>query len=152
VKQAPAVGFRYTVSRLLMSAMLVVTVLAIAAIWISAASLGLCMVLTACIAAYVGATLWRMLRPRLRSVLWRADGSVEMGFNDGATDGRGEVQGAVHAARVLGPLIVLTLRWPPGGRKSLWLLPDNLDAETRRRLRMRLGTSGSFASGNADSD
>ncbi|MGH8151385.1 MAG: hypothetical protein ACREPF_01455, partial [Rhodanobacteraceae bacterium] len=67
-------------------------------------------------------------------------------------DGPRETQGGVSAARVLGPLIVLTVRWPPRERAHLWILPDNLDADTRRRLRVRMASDagGDVPSGNAD--
>ena len=89
----------------------------------------------------------------MRSILWRADGGADLVLNDRPGDNRREAQGAIQAMRVMGPLIALTLRWPPRGRATLWLLPDSLDVDTRRRLRMRLGADpdGSFASGNADS-
>lgn len=101
--------------------------------------------------AYVAAVVTGMLRPRVKALVWREDGTTDITLRDNAA-GRA-VQGAVSGARVLGPLIVLTLRWPPRARAHLWLLPDNLDADTRRRLRMRLGAeaAGAVASGNADS-
>jgi toxin CptA len=94
-----------------------------------------------------------MLRPRVEALVWRADGSAEVTLRDNLVESGRAVQGAVGSARILGPLLVLTLRWPPRGRAHLWLLPDNLDADTRRRLRMRLGAEGttSAASGNTDS-
>jgi toxin CptA len=58
-----------------------------------------------------------------------------------ALPGDTEVEGRLRAGRVLGPLIVLRLAWAPRGRAALALLPDNLDADTRRRLRMRLSAS-----------
>ena len=46
-----------------------------------------------------------------------------------------------RAARVFGPLLVLRLTWNEGPRPhaaTLWLLPDSLDAEQHRCLRIRL--------------
>lgn len=83
-------------------------------------------------------------------MLWRGDGGVSITL---ATRGGGtsEVQGELSHARVFGSLIVLSMRWPRG-RAALWLLPDNLDADNRRRLRVRLATDGPTAvSVNADS-
>jgi toxin CptA len=153
MKSAPAVGFRYRASRLLLVAMLVVAMLALVAIWLSALPRWASLALVLVIVAYAGAALGSLLRPRVRSVLWRADGGADIALDDRLGDRRREAQGAIHVARVMGPLIALTLRWPPRGRATLWLLPDNLDADTRRRLRMRLGAEadGSFASGNTDS-
>jgi toxin CptA len=93
--------------------------------------------------------LWRHRHPPIAALTWRSDGSVSIRLvrRDGEV---AEVQGTLRDARVLGFLIVLHLRWP-GGPDGLWLLPDNLDADTRRRLRVRLGSDGVAASVNADS-
>lgn len=151
MKAAPAIGLRYRASRLLITAVLVVASLAIVATWLGGLPHGLAMALTLGIAVYTGLALGNLLRPRVRSILWRADGGADLVLNDRLGDGRREVQGAIHAARVTGPLIALTLRWPPRGCATLWLLPDNLDADLHRRLRMRLGAGTGVASGNADS-
>ncbi len=136
----------------MMAATVAVALLAILAVWISGSPPWLRAVLGALVAAIAGMSLGRLLRPRVRTVLWRSDGGVDLTLNDTPTDGRREVQGAIQHARVTGPLIVLTLRWPPRERATVWLLPDNLDADTRRRLRVRLGSGGGgLASGNADS-
>lgn len=132
---------------------MVVSLLAMFAVWISGGPHWLRSALTALVGAFGGVAVARVLRPRIRSLLWRPDGGVDFTFNDTPTDGCREVEGAIYSARVMGPLIVLTLGWSPRERVSLWLLPDNLDADTHRRLRMRLGAGGSGApsSGNADS-
>lgn len=154
MKAPPAIGFHYRSSRLLVFAVVVLAILAVVAVWFSAAPHWLHLALSFLIVAYAVAALGNMLRPHVHSLLWRADGSAELALNDRVSDGRREAQGAVSGARTMGPLIVLTLRWPPREREHLWLLPDNLDADTRRRLRMRLaaGTGAAVASGNADSD
>ncbi|MGH8212026.1 MAG: hypothetical protein ACREPP_02205, partial [Rhodanobacteraceae bacterium] len=97
-------------------------------------------------AGYGGSALWRYLHPRVSALNWRSDGSVSITLAGSGT----EVRGALQNARVLGPLIALQLHWPRG-RASLWLLPDNLDADARRRLRMRLALDGPQPSVNADS-
>ncbi len=61
-----------------------------------------------------------------------------MQLRERASGGQRQVHGELHAGHVLGPLITVNLRWPQRGRATLWLLPDNLDANTRRQLRMRL--------------
>lgn len=149
MKSAPAIGFHYRASHLLVVATLVMALLAIVAIWLGGLPHGLAMALTLVTATCTGIASGNLLRPRVSSILWRADGGADLVLNDRLGDGRREVRGAIHAARVTGPLIALTLRWPPRGRATLWLLPDNLDADLHRRLRMRLGAG--FASGNADS-
>lgn len=97
---------------------------------------------------YGAMSLWRFLHPRVLGLSWRSDGSVSIRL--ASRSGGEEVQGELREARVLGLLIVLRLHWAPHGHASLWLLPDNLDADTRRRLRVRLGGDGAGASVNAD--
>jgi toxin CptA len=153
MKAAPSVGFAYRASRGLILATLATATMALVAVWLSGLPHWAHFALTFGIAGIAGAAFGNLLRPRVRSILWRADGGADLVLNDRPGDRRCEAQGAVHAMRVMGPLIALTLRWPPRERAHLWLLPDNLDADTRRRLRMRIGTdTGKHpASGNADS-
>jgi toxin CptA len=153
VRQAPAIGFTCRVSWALVIATLIVGVLALVAVQLMRGQTWLHHVLHLAVVAYVAAAVAGMLRPRIRALVWRADGTADITLRDGIVEAGRTVQGAVGSARVLGPLIVLTLRWPPRARAHLWLLPDNLDADTRRRLRMRLSaeTTGAAASGNADS-
>ncbi|HKV66338.1 MAG TPA: protein YgfX [Rhodanobacteraceae bacterium] len=153
MKQAPAIGFTSRASWLLVIATLVVGLLALVAVQLVRGPAWLHHVLHLAIVAYVAAVVAGMLRPRVKALVWREDGTTDITLRDGVVEDGRTVQGAVGSARVLGPLIVLTLRWPPRERAHLWLLPDNLDADTRRRLRMRLGAeaAGATASGNADS-
>ncbi len=154
MKAAPAIGFAYRASRGLILATWVTAILATVAVWLSGLPHWAHFALTLGIAGIMGAASGNLLRPRVRSVLWRGDGGADLVLNHRPGDNRREAQGAIQAVRVMGPLIALTLRWPPRERAHLWLLPDNLDAETRRRLRVRLGAApgGSFTSGNADSN
>jgi toxin CptA len=153
VKAASAIGFACRTSWSLVIATIVVALLAIVAVWISGLPFWARMLSVPWISAWAGAALAGLWFPRVRSLVWQADGTARIGVHDRRTNRTEEVQGAVHAARVMGPLIVLVLRWPPRERATLWLLPGNLDVDTRRRLRMRLGAAGSagLASGNADS-
>ncbi|TAN04834.1 MAG: hypothetical protein EPN36_07270 [Rhodanobacteraceae bacterium] len=152
MKDAPAIGFHCRTSWSLIVATVAVAVLAIFALQLVRGTAWLHHLLFFVVVAYVVLTIRGLLRPPVATVLWRSDGGVDLKLRDQAQAPGREVHGIVSAARVIGPLIVLTLRWPPRERTHLWLLPDNLDAETRRRLRMRLGASGHFlASGNADS-
>ncbi|MGH8183313.1 MAG: protein YgfX [Rhodanobacteraceae bacterium] len=152
MKQAPAIGFHCRTSWLLIVVTIAMAVLAIFALQLVRGTAWLHHLLFFVVVAYLVLTLRGLARPPIVSVLWRSDGGVDLKLRDGAPEPGRDVQGIVSAARVVGPLIVLTLRWPPRERTHLWLLPDNLDADTRRRLRMRLGAAGHFlASGNADS-
>jgi toxin CptA len=151
MKSAPAIGFDYRASRLLILATSIVALLAVAAVWLSGLPWLAQLALSLGIAAAAGVALGNLLRPCVRAVRWRSDGGADVFLNDRLGDGRREVQGEICAARVMGPLVALSLRWPPRGRATLWLLPDNLDPETRRRLRMRLGAGAAgLLSGNAD--
>lgn len=152
MKGAPALGFDYRASRALMITTWLVATLALLAIWTSGAPHWLHGLLSIAVAALLGVTVAAAVRPRVRAVTWRTDGGVELALNDALADGRHEAEGMVSSARVLGPLIVLTVRWPPRERAHLWILPDNLDDDTRRRLRARLGAEGNAtaSSGSAD--
>jgi toxin CptA len=149
MRSAPAIGFEYRPSRALALLAALLIVLALVAVAVGGIPLWLKVVLETLTVVYGAWSLWRFLRPCVRALSWRSDGSVSIRLTDrhGAET---EVQGALHGARVLGPLIALRLRWPHGAA-SLWLLPDNLDADTRRRLRMRLALDGTQPSVNADS-
>jgi hypothetical protein len=153
VKRAPTIGFTCRVSWLLVIATLAVGVLALVAVQLMRGPAWLHHVLHLAVVAYVAAVIAGMLRPRVKALVWRTDGTAEIALRDNLVASGRTVQGAVGNARILGPLIVLALRWPPRGRAHLWLLTDNLDSDTRRRLRMRLGAeaAGAAASGNADS-
>jgi len=149
VRTPPAIGFEYRPSRALAVCIVACAALAVLAIALSGLTRLPTMVLITVAIGYGTVSLWRFLHPRVLALTWRSGGSISVRF--GGRSG-GEVQGTLSDARVLGFLIVLHLRWPPGGRTSLWLLPDNLDADTRRRLRVRLGSEGAgAASVNADS-
>lgn len=152
MKQAPAIGFQYKVSWTLVAATIVVALLALLALQLVSGPAWLRHGLHLLAIAYAGVCVARLLRPRVRSVAWQGEGGLVLTLNDTLSDGRRDAEGMVSAARVMGPLIVLTIRWPPRERAHLWLLPDNLDADTRRRLRMRLGAGSGAAlrSGNAD--
>lgn len=152
MKDAPAIGLRYRVSWLLVTATIAVALLALVALQLMGGPAWIRHGLHLAAIAYAGVVVAGLLRPRVRSLVWHADGSTEITLRGNPAEAERSVQGAVNGARVMGPLIVLTLRWPPRARQHLWILPDNLDADTRRRLRMRLGTdaTGSFTSGNTD--
>jgi toxin CptA len=152
VKQAPAIGFHYKVSWMLVGATVVVALLALLALQLVAGPAWLRHTLHGLTVAYAGVYVIGLLRPRVVSLVWHAEGAAEITLRGDTADNTRVVQGAVNTARIMGPLIVLTLRWPPRARAHLWLLPDNLDADTRRRLRMRLGAdpAGTLQSGNAD--
>lgn len=149
--QATPVHFNYRASRGLLVAIPTIAVLAWIAILASGVPHWIHAILVIVVGVYAGISIGRLLRPRVRSIAWNGEGGLALTLNDTLTDGRRDAEGLVSTARVIGPLIVLTVRWPPREREHLWLLPDNLDADTRRRLRVRLASGNPLASGNADS-
>jgi toxin CptA len=130
-----------------------VAALAIVALQLVRGSVWLHHLLVLLVIAYASLTVRGLVRPPVASLLWRSDGGVELSLRDDGPGGGETVLGVMQGARVMGPLIVLTMRWPPRQRAHLWILPDNLDADGRRRLRVRLGVglASGIASGNADS-
>ncbi len=84
----------------------------------------------------VAGAAWRLAHPRVRAFAFGREG-VQV-WTSRAAD---PLSARLRHARVLGPLIVLGLRWDQGPRPrraTLWLLPDSLDAAAHRALRMRL--------------
>lgn len=149
MRTAPTIGFAYRPSRLLAFGATCIVLLALIAVVSSDVPAWLAAVLFVFAIAYGCIALWRFLHPSISAALWHGDGGVSLTLATRGGD-TSDVQGELCDARVFGPLIVLSLRWPRG-RAALWLLPDNLDADTRRRLRMRLATDGPTAvSVNAD--
>lgn len=137
----------------LVASTVVVAILATAAVWMIDVRAWLRMPATVVVAIYAAWATLRLARPRVASLVWSGDGGALVRLRSTGAGGGDDVLGAVQDARAMGPLIVLTLRWPPRECAHLWILPDNLDADTRRRLRMRVGRGGRphAASGNADS-
>jgi len=149
MRSAPAIGFEWRPSRMLSACVVVLTGLAWAAVVMSGLPLWAKAILAIGTLVCGAGGLWRYRHPRVVALTWRSDGGVSIRLV-GRGEGGEEVQGELRDARVLGFLIVLHLRWPDRGRASLWLLPDNLDADIRRRLRVRLGSDGAGTSVNAD--
>jgi toxin CptA len=133
MKSAAAIAFDYRPSRWLLAVVIVVAALALLAIALSGisawAKTGLCVVA----GAWAGIALGRFWSPQIRRAAWQAGGHWRVTDHDG-NEHIAELQQAV--AR--GAWIVLNLR--RGGKKRVALIlgPDNCDADTRRRLRVRL--------------
>lgn len=153
MKTAPALGFRCRVSPTLVVMTILAALLAMVAAWLTRGPVWLHSALLVLVVVYAGAAIRGLTSSPVESLLWRAEGGVELKLRDHTLEDGKVVLGAVQDARVMGPLIVLTLRWPPRERMHLWLLPDNLDTDTHRRLRMRLAASvhHGHLSGNTDS-
>ena len=133
MKSAAAIAFDYRPSRLLLAAIALVCGLALVAIALSAAGFALQAVLALGALGYAAFSARRCWRGETRRAAWHEAGHWRI------VDARGESHVAELAhATVRGNWIVLGLRRSDGVRVVLMLAPDNSDAETRRRLRVRL--------------
>jgi toxin CptA len=133
MKSAPAIAFDYRPSRWLLAALVAIVLLALAAVALSGLYAWLKLALLACVIAYAVLTLRGFLRPRFTHVTWHSAGHWRL--RDAADS---EQVAQLQHTVVLGVLIVLTLRFGPKRTLALPLFPDNCDAETRRRLRVRI--------------
>lgn len=128
MKSAPSIAFDYAPSRHLLVVLCVVAVLAVAAPWLSALPVVVCIVLSL-LAIIVATIAARPLRePPFVRIAYRGDGWVLL-----------DRAGVEHAAllgtyRHLGAFVMLDWRHARRARFRVVLAPDNLDAETRRRL------------------
>lgn len=134
MKSVAAITFDYRPSRLLAALCLLMMALGLGALWSS--QLGRyplwAAVLSLAAVAAVAVSLWRQWRLPLRRIGWDSDGNWLL------LDADLRQQPARLAGwRVLGGIVVLRLAGG-GGTAVLPLLPDNLDRDTRRRLRVRL--------------
>ena len=138
MKSAPAIAFDYMPSRWLAGALILVTLLAIAAIVFCGFALWLKLLLIIATGAYAAWSLRNFLRPPFDRVVWHAAGHWRV------RERTGEDRAAefMHAT-IRGALIVLILRVGPKRRIALPLFIDNCDDETHRQLRIRLATQHS---------
>lgn len=131
MKSVPTIALDYRPSRLVAGAAAAIVLLTCVAPLLS----GLPPTLRALLAAsalFAGAaSLARFLRPRLRRISHGASGWQLVG-----EDGPHEATLASHAR--IGSFIALSWRIASGGRRHAVLAPDNLDADTRRRLALLL--------------
>lgn len=133
MRSAPSIGFEYRPSRWPGLVSLGMGALALAAVVLA----GVPGLPAACLAMVTAVYVARVCRETARhdvhGVTWRVDGGWFLRLADDT-----DVEAHLEGARIVAGAIVLRLAWEPRGREALMLLPDNLDADTRRRLRMRL--------------
>ncbi|MET0332466.1 MAG: protein YgfX [Dyella sp.] len=138
MSSAPAIGFEYRPSRHLAAALNLILALA----WIAIALSGLALWLQSALALAVLAAWFgqRALDARLplRALALSGDSQWQLHLTHGD-----DLPARLLSSRVLGEYIVLWLAVADRGRHGVLLGPDNLDSDSRRRLRMRL------AGGNA---
>jgi toxin CptA len=129
---APAIGFEYRPSRRLPGLFIAVTGMALLAIFLAGVPWWLKLVLAAAVIVVCRHTL-RRLHPPIYAVGWASQTGWTLRGLDGADDAA-----TLLSFRIWRQVILLRLASKRYGKLTLWLMPDNSDADTRRRLRMRL--------------
>ncbi|GAB3037677.1 hypothetical protein GCM10027285_21730 [Oleiagrimonas citrea] len=132
---APSIGFEFHPSRWLPRLVIMLGGLAVAGVLDSAAPWYAQVLLIVSTVFYVVACARHAARCVVRRVQWRADGGWNLSLSNDE-----DVEGHLLGARVLAGALVLRLGWAKRDSAALLMLPDNLDADTRRRLRMRLSS------------
>ena len=135
MKSASAIAFDLRPSRLLVAALLIVAVLAMASIWLSELRRWpvAAILIGVAVAVLVAWTLPPLLRRRWLRAGWNAEGQWSL------LDTHQTAVGAqLLDWSTLGLSLRLRLRTTAGETVTVHLLPDNLDRDTRRRLRVRL--------------
>jgi len=133
MKSVPAIAFDYRPSRGLLCGILIMAVLASLAIALCGLGMAWKLGLVALAAAYTGWALRKFLHPPFARIVWHSAGHWRLHDARG-----GERAGEFVRAVALGVLTVLVLKTAPKRALAFVLLPDNCDAETRRKLRVRL--------------
>lgn len=129
---APAIGFEYRPSRWLPRLFVLVTGLAILAVMASGAPLLARITLAAASAAACAYAIHRLHLP-IYAVGWASRSGWTLRGLDGA-----DIAATLVSFRVLRQVVLLRLASDRYGKLTFWLMPDNTDADIRRRLRMRL--------------
>jgi toxin CptA len=135
MKSASAITFDLRPSRLLVAALLIIAVLAAASVWLSELRRWPVVAILTCvaIAVLVAWTLPPLLRVRWLRAGWNAEGQWSL------LDTHQTAMGAqLLDWSALGLSLRLRLRTTAAETVIVHLLPDNLDRDTRRRLRVRL--------------
>jgi toxin CptA len=129
---APAIGFEYRPSRLLVRLRVLITLLAVVAVLLCGLFFWLKAVLILLVAA-----CWlyavRQSNSTVTAAGWASDGAWSLHRADGA-----DLPASLASFRVWGEFVLLRLVTAERGVTVLLLGPDNSDADIRRRLRMRL--------------
>ncbi|RUL66223.1 hypothetical protein EKH79_05960 [Dyella dinghuensis] len=140
---APAIGFEYRPSRWPGRLFIAVSVIAVLAVVLS----GMPSWGQVCVALGV-AIACRLALRQLRSPVNAAGWAHSSGWTLRGLDATDE-PASLHSFKVMGSLVLLRLSSPRYGKLSLWLMPDNSDADIRRRLRMRLAVMKAVAQESA---
>ena len=129
---APAIGFEYRPSRWVPRLFVAVTCLTVVAVMASGPPLLMRVVLASVLVAVCSQAIRRLQLP-IYAVGWASRSGWTLRGLDGADDAA-----RLTSFRIVGQLVLLRLASGRYGKLTLWLMPDNTDADIRRRLRMRL--------------
>jgi toxin CptA len=129
---APAIGFEYRSSRWVPRLFVAVTCLTVVAVMASGGPVLMRVVLASVLVAVCSQAIRRLQLP-IYAVGWASRSGWTLRGLDGADDAA-----ALLSFRIVGQLVLLRLASGRYGKLTLWLMPDNTDADIRRRLRMRL--------------
>jgi toxin CptA len=128
MKSAPTIAFDYAPSRWIALATVLVCAGAVLAPWLSTLPLAACAGVSLAAAGFGAFALRRQWRTPFRRIACRASGWTLVDLAD--TEHEAILESHAH----LGALMVLAFRHGPRARFRAVFGPDNLDAETRRRL------------------
>ena len=143
MKSVPGIAFDYRPSRQLGGVGLAVAALALAAPWLSGLPWPASVLLSSAVLALALRSLARFTRPAFRRIAWRASGwtLVDAGGNEQPAELR-------RHARFGAWLVLLDFRAGAQARFQAVIAPDNLDADTRRRLILLLCRAEVMADGS----
>jgi hypothetical protein len=136
MKSAPTISFDYRPSRAVAIVAVIVVAAALVAPLLSGLPLAIRVGLALLALATGLASLARFLRPRLRGIAHGATGWQLL------ADDTLQAATVVSHAR-LGAFVAVSWQLERGGRRHAVLAPDNVDAETRRRMVLLLARAGS---------
>ena len=128
MKSAPPIAFDYRPSRAVIAATAAIVLAAALAPWFSSLPTVACAGLSALVIAMAAGALVRFARPGFVRIAHGAAGWTLLDH------GWREHPALLIGHRRLGPMLVLEWRHDRSARFRAVLVPDNLDAETRRRL------------------
>ena len=128
MKSASAIAFDYRPSHGLALAAATILCVAIAAPWFSALPFAARIALSVVVCAAGAISLRRFLRPSFRRIAYRVSGWTVLDANDR------EYAALLRSHVCLGAWISLDFQLDRSRRFRAVLGPDNVDAETRRRL------------------
>lgn len=143
MKSAPAIAFDLKPSRWIGAATLAIVALATLAPWLTELPVSVGAPLSMAALAFGASALWRHVHPRFRRAAWRESGWSLVDRE------QGEHAAVLETQAQLGPLLALGFRYGARARFRFALMPDNLDADTRRRLVLLLARGGDAAADSA---